>query len=79
MVVAADLEAGAGHVVYGAVPFPEPLAVAATNDPDLAYTLGHAAAREGRYTGIHWTYAHNPNDIRFGDRTFAYDAVLALN
>ena len=57
MVVAADLEAGAGHVVYGGVPFPEPLAVAAANDPELAYTLGHAAAREGRHAGIHWTYA----------------------
>ena len=57
MVVAADLEAGAGHVVYGGVPFPEPLAVAAANEAELAYTLGHAAAREGRHAGIHWTYA----------------------
>lgn len=57
IVVSADLEAGAGHVVYGGVPFPEPLAVAAANDPQLAYTLGQAAAREGRHAGIHWTFA----------------------
>ncbi len=57
LVVAADLEAGAGHVVYGGVPFPEPLAVAAADDVHLAYTLGQAAAREGRYAGMHWTFA----------------------
>jgi beta-N-acetylhexosaminidase len=57
MVVASDLEAGPGHFVRGGVPFPEPLAVAAANDAGLAYTLGSAAAREGRYAGIHWTFA----------------------
>src|SRR5215475_9497173 len=57
MVVASDLEAGAGHFVRGGVPFPEPLAVAAANDAWLAYILGTAAAREGREAGIHWTFA----------------------
>jgi beta-N-acetylhexosaminidase len=57
LVVASDLEAGAGHFVRGGVPFPEPLAVAAANDLQLAYTLGTAAAREGRDVGIHWTFA----------------------
>jgi beta-N-acetylhexosaminidase len=57
LVVASDLEAGAGYFVRGGVPFPEPLAVAAANDTQLAYTLGTAAAREGRYAGIHWTFA----------------------
>ncbi len=57
MIVAADLEGGAGYVVEGAVTFPDPLAVGAANDPDLAYTMGEAAAREGRAVGIHWTYA----------------------
>ena len=57
MIVSADLEAGAGHVVYGGVPFPEPLAVAAANDTELAYILGQSAAREGRNAGIHWTFA----------------------
>src|SRR5262245_39261199 len=57
LVVASDLEAGAGHFVHGGVPFPDLLAVAAANDAQLAYTLGTAAAREGRYAGIHWTFA----------------------
>jgi beta-N-acetylhexosaminidase len=57
LVVASDLEAGAGHFVRGGVPFPEPLAVAAADDAQLAYTVGTAAAREGRYAGIHWTFA----------------------
>jgi beta-N-acetylhexosaminidase len=57
LVVASDLEAGAGHFVRGSVPFPEPLAVAAANDAQLAYTLGTAAASDGRYAGIHWTFA----------------------
>src|SRR5712691_8118405 len=39
LVVASDLEAGAGHFVRGGVPFPEPLAVAAANDAQLAYPL----------------------------------------
>ncbi len=57
LVVASDLEAGAGHFVRGDVAFPEPLAVAAANDAELAYTLGTAAAREGREVGIHWALA----------------------
>jgi beta-N-acetylhexosaminidase len=57
MVVASDLEAGAGHFVRGGVPFPDPLAVGAANDARLAYILGTAAAREGREAGIHWTFA----------------------
>jgi len=57
LVVAADLECGAGHIVEGMVPFPDPLALAAANSEELAYTLGRAAAVEGRSVGIHWTYA----------------------
>jgi beta-N-acetylhexosaminidase len=57
LVVASDLEAGAGHFIRGGVAFPEPLAVAAADDPQLAYVLGTAAAREGRYAGVHWTFA----------------------
>jgi beta-N-acetylhexosaminidase len=57
LVVASDLEAGAGHFVRGGVAFPDPLAVAAADDLQLAYTLGTAAAREGREVGIHWTFA----------------------
>src|SRR5262245_18241969 len=57
LVVASDLEAGAGHFVHGGVPFPDLLAVAAANDARLAYMLGTAAAREGREAGVHWAFA----------------------
>jgi beta-N-acetylhexosaminidase len=57
MVVAADLESGAGAMVDGGVRFPDPLAVAAARDPKLAYVMGTATALEGRQAGIHWTYA----------------------
>jgi beta-N-acetylhexosaminidase len=57
MVVASDLEAGAGHFVRGGVPFPDLLAVGAANDAQLAYMLGTATAREGREVGIHWALA----------------------
>jgi beta-N-acetylhexosaminidase len=79
LVVASDLEAGAGHFVHGGVPFPEPLAVAAANDTQLAYTLGTAAAREGRYAGIHWTFAPvvdvnvNPDNPIANTRSFGDD------
>lgn len=57
LVVAADLECGAGHILTDAVAFPEPLALAAADDEKLAYTMGKAAALQGRAAGIHWTYA----------------------
>jgi len=56
-VVAADLECGAGHIVQGCAAFPDPLAVGAADDEQLAYTMGKASGLEGRAVGIHWTYA----------------------
>ena len=57
LVVASDLECGAGGMVHGAQRFPDMLALAAANDPALAATLGRASATEGRHAGIHWTFA----------------------
>ena len=57
IVVAADLENGPGYVVAGTAQFPDTLAVAAANSEELAYTMGKAAALEGRASGIHWTFA----------------------
>src|SRR5262245_810887 len=79
IVVASDLEAGAGHFVRGGVPFPDPLAVGAANDARLAYILGTAAAREGREAGIHWTFAPvvdvnvNPDNPIANTRSFGDD------
>jgi beta-N-acetylhexosaminidase len=57
VVIAADLENGAGHVVFGRTQFPDTLALAATGREELAYAMGKAAALEGRAAGIHWTFA----------------------
>ena len=57
IVVAADLENGPGYVVAGTAQFPDTLAVAAAGSEDLAYSMGKAAALEGRAAGIHWTFA----------------------
>ena len=57
IVVSADLENGAGHAVFGMTAFPDNLALAANDSEELAYTMGQAAAVEGRSVGIHWTFA----------------------
>ena len=57
LVVAGDLESGAGYVVAGTTRFPDPLAVAAADSEELAYTMGKASALEGRASAIHWTFA----------------------
>lgn len=57
IVVSADLENGAGHAVLGMTAFPDNLALAANDNEKLAYTMGKAAAVEGRSVGIHWTFA----------------------
>jgi beta-N-acetylhexosaminidase len=57
IVVAADLENGAGCVVAGATRFPDALALAAAGSEELAYLVGKTSALEGRASGIHWTFA----------------------
>src|SRR5690349_14587127 len=53
LLVSADLEWGAGMRVVGATSFPHIMAVGATGSPRDAYTIGAAAASEGRAVGIH--------------------------
>ena len=57
IIVAGDLEHGAGAVVKGAVEFPLPMAASATDDATLIKTMGLATAAEGRFRGFHWTFA----------------------
>ncbi len=57
VVVAADLENGAGYVVHGMTQFPDTMAVAAADREELAYAMGKASAIGGRSVGIHWTFA----------------------
>src|SRR3989475_3304823 len=52
LLVSADLEWGAGMRVIGGTAFPQIMAVGATGNQRDAYTIGEAAATEGRAPGI---------------------------
>ena len=57
LLVSADLEWGAGMRLAGGTSFPMVMAAGATADPRDAYTIGEAAAIEGRAVGIHVNFA----------------------
>src|SRR6202030_1120792 len=56
--------------------FPSAMAVGATNDPKLAYTIGKVIALESRAAGVHWTFAadedvnNNPDNPIINIRSF---------
>jgi len=56
VLIAADLENGAGRF-EGNTQFPDLLALGAADDPNLAYTMGKAAALEGKHLGICWSFS----------------------
>lgn len=57
VLVASDLEHGAGGCVEDGTEFPWQMAAGAANHPELMRRMGVATAREGRYAGIHWTFS----------------------
>src|SRR5437667_6275906 len=79
LLVSADLEWGAAMRVVGATAFPQIMAVGATGDPRDAYTIGAAAAAEGRSVGIHVNFApdadvnNNPANPIINIRSFGED------
>ena len=79
LLVSADLEWGAGMRVTGATTFTPIMAVGATGDPLDAYTMGRAAAVEGRAVGIHVNFApdadvnNNPLNPIINTRSFGED------
>jgi len=79
LLVSADLEWGAGMRFVGATVFPPLMAVGATGDPRDAYTIGEAAAVEGRAVGIHVNFApdadlnNNPLNPIINTRSFGED------
>jgi beta-N-acetylhexosaminidase len=79
LLVSADLEWGAGMRVVGATAFPQIMAVGATGDSHDAYTIGAAAAVEGRAVGIHVNFApdadvnNNPANPIINIRSFGED------
>src|SRR5256712_5969967 len=79
LLVSADLEWGAGMRLVGATAFPMIMAAGATGDPGDAYTIGAAAATEGRAVGIHVNFApdadvnNNPANPIINTRSFGED------
>lgn len=86
LLMCGDFEHGAGGTVSSLTRFPNPMALGATGDPQLAYAEGKAIALEAKSIGARWAYApvadlnlnyHNPvtNHRAFGDDP---DRVLPL-
>jgi beta-N-acetylhexosaminidase len=79
LLISADLEWGAAMRVVGATAFPQIMAAGATGDPNDAYTIGTAAAIEGRAVGIHVNFApdadlnNNPANPIINTRSFGED------
>jgi beta-glucosidase-like glycosyl hydrolase len=57
LLLASDLERGAGQQVEGLTEFPPPLALAAMGDPGVARWAGAVTAQEARAVGINWIFA----------------------
>lgn len=76
LIVAADLEYGAGMRMIGATAFPQPMAIGATGRELDAYQLGRITAIEARAVGIHWTFSpvadvnNNPENPIINTRSF---------
>lgn len=81
LLVASDLEYGAGMRLAGGTAFPMIMAAGATGNPLDAYTIGRAAAIEGRAVGIHIDFApdadlnNNPLNPIINTRSFGEDPV----
>jgi beta-N-acetylhexosaminidase len=52
LLTTADLEGGAGYVMFGATRFPLAMAIGATGSDKLAYEAGKATSEEGRAIGV---------------------------
>jgi beta-glucosidase-like glycosyl hydrolase len=76
LIVAADLEWGAGMRMVGATAFPAPMALGATGRELDAYQVGRVTALEARAVGIHWTFSpvadvnNNPDNPIINTRSF---------
>ena len=57
ILVASDLDRGAGPFIEGMTSFPFMMALGSTNSEELSRKTGRATAREGRSNGIHWTFS----------------------
>jgi len=82
LLIASDLERGAGQQMKGATLFPSNMAIAATGDPYNAYLQGEITAKEAKALGIHIIFApvldvnNNPNNPIINLRSYGDDSNL---
>jgi beta-glucosidase len=57
LLLAADLERGAGQQIAGLTEFPPPLALASLGDPAVVRWAASVTAQEARAVGINWVFA----------------------
>ncbi len=79
LLIGADFESGTRMRLNEGTAFPSAMAVGATNDPKLAYTIGKVIALESRAAGVHWIFApnadvnNNPDNPIINIRSFGED------
>lgn len=79
LLIGADFESGTGMRLDEGTSFPSAMAVAATGDPQLAYTTGKITALEARAAGVRWIFApdadvnNNPDNPIINIRSYGED------
>ena len=82
LLVASDLERGAGQQFRGATPLPPAAALGALHELETTAHAGELTAREARALGVNWIYAPvadvdlEPENPIIGVRAFGTDAAL---
>ena len=81
LLIASDLERGAGQQMKGATLFPSNMAIASKGDPYNDYLLGKITAEEAKELGIHIIFApvldvnNNPKNPIIDRRSFGSDPM----
>jgi beta-glucosidase-like glycosyl hydrolase/CubicO group peptidase (beta-lactamase class C family) len=79
LLIGADFESGTAMRIDEGTSFPSAMAVGATGDPKLAYTVGKITALEARAAGVRWIFApdadvnNNPDNPIINIRSFGED------
>lgn len=82
LLIAADMEWGAGMRLSETTTFPRAMSLGATRRPELARAMGRAVAKEARALGVHLNYApvadinNNPDNPVINVRSFGERAEL---
>ncbi|MGQ9805252.1 MAG: glycoside hydrolase family 3 protein [Chlorobiales bacterium] len=82
LLISADMEWGVSMRIDRTTEFPCAMAIAATRNPDNAFTVGEITAKEARALGIHQNYApavdlsNNPYNPIINTRAFSEDISL---